>query len=110
MRVLFASLASPGHTFPLIPLAVAARDAGNEVHYAAGDAVHPVLRAHGLAPFRPADAFYEIYAEDLDPELARLRPDLVVCEWGLPGAAIAARQAGVAHPRRGFGPGVPPRR
>jgi UDP:flavonoid glycosyltransferase YjiC (YdhE family) len=107
MRVLFASLASPGHTFPLIPLAVAARDAGHEVHYAAGDAVHPVLRAHGLAPFRPADAFYEFYAEDLEPDLARLRPDLVVCEWGLPGAAIAARQAGVPSLWHGFGRMIP---
>ena len=33
----------------------------------------------------PGDAFYEVYAEDLAPELARLRPDLVVHEWGLPG-------------------------
>jgi UDP:flavonoid glycosyltransferase YjiC (YdhE family) len=107
MRVLFASLASPGHTFPLIPLAVAARDAGHEVHYAAGDAVHPVLHAQGLAPFRPADAFYEFYAEDLEPELARLRPHLVVCEWGLPGAAIAARQAGIPSLWHGFGRMIP---
>ena len=31
-----------------------------------------------------------MYVEDLAPELARLRPDLVVHEWGLPGAAVAA--------------------
>lgn len=83
MRVLFASLASVGHTYPLIPLAIAARDAGHEVHFAAGEHVHAPLAAHGLRPFRPADSFYEIYAEDLEPELARLRPDLVVHEWGL---------------------------
>jgi hypothetical protein len=29
MRVPFASLASVGHTYPLIPLAIAARDAGS---------------------------------------------------------------------------------
>ncbi len=48
MRVLFASLASVGHTYPLIPLAVAARDAGHDVHFAAGEEVHPPLAARGL--------------------------------------------------------------
>ncbi|RZT82986.1 MGT family glycosyltransferase [Micromonospora violae] len=103
MRVLFASLASVGHTYPLIPLAIAARDAGHEVHFAAGPEVHPPLAAHGLRPFRPGDAFYEVYAEDLAPELARLRPDLVVHEWGLPGAAVAARRAGIPGLWHGFG-------
>ncbi|GAA4572279.1 glycosyltransferase [Planotetraspora kaengkrachanensis] len=103
MRVLFASLASVGHTYPLIPLAIAARDAGHEVHFAAGEDVHAPLAANGLRPFRPADSFYEIYAEDLEPELARLRPDLVVHEWGLPGAAIAAHRAGIPSVWHGFG-------
>jgi UDP:flavonoid glycosyltransferase YjiC (YdhE family) len=103
MRVLFASLASVGHTYPLIPLAVAAREAGHEVHFAAGEEVHPPLAANGLNPFRPADAFYEIYAEDLAPELDRLRPDLVIHEWGLPGAATAARDAGIPGLWHGFG-------
>ncbi|MCG5437396.1 glycosyltransferase [Micromonospora foliorum] len=103
MRVLFASLASVGHTYPLIPLAIAARDAGHEVHFAAGPEVHPPLAAHGLRPFRPGDAFYEVYAEDLAPELARLRPDLVVHEWGLPGAAVAAHRAGIPGLWHGFG-------
>lgn len=107
MRVLFASLGSVGHTYPLIPLAVAARDAGHEVHFAAGADVHPPLAAHGLRPFRPADAFYEIYAEDLAPELDRLRPDLVVHEWGLPGAAVAAYQAGIPGIWHGFGRMIP---
>ncbi|WP_406066985.1 glycosyltransferase [Micromonospora sp. NBC_01638] len=103
MRVLFASLASVGHTYPLIPLAIAAREAGHEVHFAAGPAVHAPLAANGLRPFRPGDAFYEMYAEDLEPELARLRPDLVVHEWGLPGAAIAAHRAGIPGIWHGFG-------
>ena len=103
MRVLFASLASVGHTYPLIPLAIAAREAGHEVHFAAGPEVHAPLAAHGLRPFRPGDAFYEVYAEDLAPELARLRPDLVVHEWGLPGAAVAAHQAGIPGLWHGFG-------
>ncbi|PWR08685.1 glycosyl transferase [Micromonospora acroterricola] len=103
MRVLFASLASVGHTYPLIPLAIAARDAGHEVHFAAGSEVHEPLAANGLRPFRPGDAFYEVYAEDLEPELARLRPDLVVHEWGLPGAAVAAQRAGIPGIWHGFG-------
>ncbi|MBM0204972.1 glycosyltransferase family 1 protein [Micromonospora sp. STR1s_5] len=103
MRVLFASLASVGHTYPLIPLAIAAREAGHEVHFAAGPEVHAPLAAHGLRPFRPGVAFYEVYAEDLAPELARLRPDLVVHEWGLPGAAVAAHRAGIPGLWHGFG-------
>jgi UDP:flavonoid glycosyltransferase YjiC (YdhE family) len=103
MRVLFASLASVGHTYPLIPLAVAARAAGHEVHFAAGENVHASLAANGLRPFRPADSFYEMYAEDLEPELARLRPDLVIHEWGVPGAAVAAHRAGIPGLWHGFG-------
>jgi UDP:flavonoid glycosyltransferase YjiC (YdhE family) len=107
MRVLFASLASVGHTYPLIPLAVAAREAGHEVHFAAGEEVHPPLAANGLRPFRPADAFYEMYAEDLEPELARLRPDLVIHGWGVPGAAVAAYRAGIPGVWHGFGRMIP---
>jgi UDP:flavonoid glycosyltransferase YjiC (YdhE family) len=103
MRVLFASLASVGHTYPLIPLAIAARAAGHEVHFAAGEEVHAPLAANGLRPFRPADSFYQVYAEDLAPELARLQPDLVVHEWGVPGAAVAASRAGIPGVWHGFG-------
>ncbi|QQQ80016.1 glycosyltransferase family 1 protein [Saccharothrix sp. 6-C] len=103
MRVLFAGLASVGHTYPLIPLAIAAREAGHDVHFAAGEEVHRPLAANGLRPFRPADAFYEVYAEDLEPELARLRPDLVVHGWGVPGAAVAAHRAGIPGLWHGFG-------
>ncbi len=103
MRVLFVSPASVGHTYPLVPLAVAARAAGHEVHFAAGEEVHAPLAVLGLRPFRPADVFYEVYAEDLEPELARLRPDLVVHGWGVPGAAVAAARAGVPGVWHGFG-------
>ncbi|PSL57218.1 MGT family glycosyltransferase [Saccharothrix carnea] len=103
MRVLFAGLASVGHTYPMVPLAIAAREAGHEVHFGVGEEVHRPLAANGLRPFRPADAFYELYAEDLAPELARLKPDLVVHGWGVPGAATAARQAGIPGLWHGFG-------
>ncbi|MFC6081212.1 glycosyltransferase [Sphaerisporangium aureirubrum] len=107
MRVLFVSLATVGHTYPMVPLAIAARDAGHEVHFAAGEDVHASLAANGLRPFRPADSFYEVYAEDLAPELARLRPDLVVHGWGVPGAAVAARRAGIPGIWHGFGRLIP---
>jgi UDP:flavonoid glycosyltransferase YjiC (YdhE family) len=103
MRLLFASLASVGHTYPMIPLAEAARDAGHEVWFAAGEHVHAPLASAGLRPFRPADVFYEIYAEDLAPDIARLSPDLVIHGWGVPGAAIAAHRAGVPGLWHGFG-------
>ncbi|MDP9793523.1 UDP:flavonoid glycosyltransferase YjiC (YdhE family) [Catenuloplanes nepalensis] len=102
-RIVFAGLASPGHAFPMVPLAVAAREAGHDVWFAAGDHVHAALAAHGLRPFRPADSFYEIYAEDLEPELDRLAPDLVIHGWGLPGAAEAARRKGIRSVWHGFG-------
>ncbi|HEY0636602.1 MAG TPA: nucleotide disphospho-sugar-binding domain-containing protein, partial [Pseudonocardiaceae bacterium] len=107
MRVMFVSLATAGHAFPMVPLAAAAREAGHEVWFAAGEAVHEALAAHGLRPFRPADAFHEIYPEDLEPELARLRPDLVVHGWGVPGAAVAARRAAIAGIWHGFGRMIP---
>jgi UDP:flavonoid glycosyltransferase YjiC (YdhE family) len=100
---MFASLASVGHTYPMIPIAVALREAGHEVLFAAGEEVHEPLAANGLRPFRPADAFYEMYADDLEPELARLKPDLVVHGWGVPEAAIAARRAGIPALWHGFG-------
>ncbi|WP_304524582.1 glycosyltransferase [Dactylosporangium sp. AC04546] len=103
MRVLFASLASAGHAFPLVPLAVAAQAAGHEVRFAVGEEVHAALKRHGLAAFRPADAFYEIYADDIADDLARLRPDLVVHGWGVPGVAVAADRAGIPSLWHGFG-------
>jgi len=108
MRVLFAGLASAGHTYPMVPLAVAARDVGHEVHFAAGEHVHAPLRRLGLNPFRPADSFYEVYAEDLEPDLKRLRPDLVVHGWGVPEVAVAARRAGIPSLWHGFGRMFPP--
>ncbi|MEO3809495.1 glycosyltransferase [Sphaerisporangium sp. B11E5] len=103
MRVLFVSLSSAGHTYPLVPLAVAARDAGHEVRFAVGEGMHPALEGLGVRPFRVADSFYEVYAEDMEPELRRWRPDLVVHGWGVPGAAVAAVRAGVPGLWHGFG-------
>ncbi|WP_370946647.1 glycosyltransferase [Amycolatopsis sp. cg5] len=48
MKLLFTSLGSHGHTYPLLPLAVAARKAGHEVVFATGEAMLPGLRKAGL--------------------------------------------------------------
>ncbi|MFE3058340.1 glycosyltransferase [Nocardia sp. NPDC059239] len=103
MRLVFASLATVGHAYPLVPLAVAAREAGCEVHFAVGAGMHGVIGRHGLGAFRPGDCFSEMYAEDIAGDLERLRPDLVIHEWGVPGAAIAAQRAGIPAVWHGFG-------
>ncbi|MCX6466771.1 MAG: glycosyltransferase [Pseudonocardiales bacterium] len=53
MRVLVVSAPLAGHLLPLVPLAHALRDAGHEVHLAAGGEVPPsatTLPVHDLAP------------------------------------------------------------
>ncbi|MDX8048218.1 glycosyltransferase [Lentzea sp. BCCO 10_0798] len=103
MRVLFASMATVGHTYPLIPLAQALRKAGHEVHYAVGEEMHPVLGKLGLRPFRPGLVFGEIYAEDIAQELERLLPDLVIGEWAVPEVVSEARRRGFPALWHGFG-------
>lgn len=103
MRVLFASMATVGHTYPLIPLAVAMRAAGHEVHFAVGEDMHAVLGKLELRPFRPGFVFGEIYAEDIAPELERLLPDLVIGEWAVPEVVSEARRRGFPALWHGFG-------
>ncbi|MEU0531590.1 glycosyltransferase [Amycolatopsis tolypomycina] len=50
MRLLFTSLAAYGHVYPLLPLAVAAREAGHEVVFATAEGFLPHLRAAGVEP------------------------------------------------------------
>ncbi|MCP2250922.1 glycosyltransferase [Lentzea aerocolonigenes] len=103
MRVLFASMATAGHTYPLIPLALALRDAGHEVHFAVGDEMHPELDRLGLRPFRPGLVFGEIYAEDIAPELERVLPDLVISGWAVPEVFAEARRRAFPVLWHGFG-------
>ncbi|GAA3539684.1 glycosyltransferase [Amycolatopsis ultiminotia] len=68
MRMIFTSLASYGHLYPLLPLAVAARDAGHEIVFATAPEFHPTLDKAGLEP-APAgisirQAFQEIFTGD----------------------------------------------
>jgi UDP-N-acetylglucosamine:LPS N-acetylglucosamine transferase len=46
--LIFASVATHGHTYPLIPLALAAREAGHDVVFATGEQFLPALRQAGL--------------------------------------------------------------
>lgn len=71
MRLLFTSLGSFGHTFPLVPLAVAARDAGHDVVFATSEDFLPQLTKAGLetaaAGLAIKDAFGRAFAESGPP-------------------------------------------
>ncbi|QQQ79513.1 glycosyltransferase family 1 protein [Saccharothrix sp. 6-C] len=127
MRILFSSLGLYGHTFPLLPLAVAARELGHDVDYFTGKGFADVLASQGIEhvegglsprkafeqamagtrPGTPGDVDVErvaftfasvlprSFATGLAPVLAERKPDLVVHEFGNPGAGLAAKAAGV---------------
>jgi UDP:flavonoid glycosyltransferase YjiC (YdhE family) len=63
MKLLFSVLPSYGHLYPLIPLALAARDAGNEVFFATAEECHRSLKAFGLQAIRAGIDFGGAYAE-----------------------------------------------
>ncbi|MEV7232389.1 glycosyltransferase [Polymorphospora sp. NPDC051019] len=52
MRILFSSAPQYGHTYPLLPLAIAAREAGHEISYAIDVGFHPLVRRLGFRPVR----------------------------------------------------------
>ncbi|MFI6301663.1 glycosyltransferase [Amycolatopsis thailandensis] len=71
MRLIFTSLVSHGHLYPLLPLAVAARDAGHDVLFATGDEMLPVVEKAGLvaesAGFGMHAAFVSFFGPDAEP-------------------------------------------
>ncbi|MFK0243843.1 glycosyltransferase [Amycolatopsis azurea] len=79
MRLIFTSLVSHGHLYPLLPLAVAARDAGHEVLFATGDEMLPVVEKAGLAVetagFGQREAFATILGPDARPSAADAPPE-----------------------------------
>jgi UDP:flavonoid glycosyltransferase YjiC (YdhE family) len=87
--LIFTSLASHGHTYPLLPLAFAAREAGHDVVFAVGEEFHRSLRDAGLAVatagLRLRDAFAraapprreEMSDEDLSRLLSRVFGDIL---------------------------------
>jgi len=122
---MFAALAAHGHTYPSIPLALAARNAGHDVVFVAGQQFLPTLRRAGLAAepagMSMAEAFAGVapsaeqvgrvigavlprrMAADLAPLLAEHRPDAVVHDVGTLGAPIAAAVAGIPALGHTFG-------
>lgn len=48
MKIMFCARPAFGHVFPLVPLALAAREAGHEPSFATGDTFHERLRAVGF--------------------------------------------------------------
>jgi UDP:flavonoid glycosyltransferase YjiC (YdhE family) len=124
---MFAALAAHGHTYPLVPLAVAAVQAGHEVVFAAGEPFLPTLRTAGLTA-RPAglgmreafagiepgpaderighvigDALPRRMLTDLAPLLTEFHPDAVVHDIATLGAPLAAQAHGVPALGHTFG-------
>ncbi|SMC70881.1 glycosyltransferase [Lentzea albidocapillata] len=58
MRILFSSLGSHGHVYPLLPLAIAARAQGHDVLYAVDPGFHPTV---GKLGFTVVDAGISIW-------------------------------------------------
>jgi UDP:flavonoid glycosyltransferase YjiC (YdhE family) len=90
MRIAFASNPALGHVLPLVPLALAARDAGHDLRLLGGASLAPVLAAHGLPHVEagPPDlptVFAAIGAERL------AGPRLAVAVWGQGFAEVVAR-------------------
>lgn len=54
MKILFTSTRGLGHLYPLLPLARAARAAGDDVRFAVPASSFPVVRRHGFAADRTA--------------------------------------------------------
>ncbi|MFX0579431.1 glycosyltransferase [Nocardia nepalensis] len=112
MKIVFSSLSGYAHVYPLLPLALAAREVGHDVIYATGDRFHSLLRGLGFPvvpagiPIRdavgsadPIRAWNEVlphrFAADLLPVLRAERPDMVVYEALNPGAGLAAHRLGI---------------
>ncbi len=100
MRLLFTSLGSFGHTFPLVPLALAARDAGHDVVFATSEDFLPQLRKAGLetaaAGLAMKDAFGQAFATS-GPPGPRRQPGEIPPEVLGP---IVAKVFGDLMPRR----------
>jgi UDP:flavonoid glycosyltransferase YjiC (YdhE family) len=100
VRLLFTSLGSFGHTFPLVPLAVAAREAGHDVTFATSEDFLPQLTKAGLetaaAGLAIKDAFGQAFAES-GPPGPRRPPGEVPREVLFP---IVAKVFGELMPKR----------
>ncbi|WP_447007676.1 glycosyltransferase [Saccharothrix isguenensis] len=71
MRILFSSLQTHGHTYPLVPLAIAARELGHDVTFVTGAAFADALTPHGIEHVTGGIGMREAFAaaqEDIPPE------------------------------------------
>lgn len=127
MKILFTSTRGLGHLYPLLPLARAARDAGDEVRFAVPSSLFGTVRRHGFdadrttsGPGPAVDALATGAPDPPDPIafvireywggavvraqlphlrriIARRQPDLVVSEVMDFAGPLAAEAAGVPH-------------
>ena len=98
MRLLFTSLGSFGHTFPLVPLAVAARDAGHDVVFATSEDFLPQLTKAGLetaaAGLGLREGFQQAFGAQGDTGPLTLNIDVAPTFLDLAGAPIPADYQG----------------
>ncbi|MEC3982695.1 glycosyltransferase [Amycolatopsis sp. H20-H5] len=102
MRLIFTSLASHGHLYPLLPLAVAARDAGHHVLFATAEDYLPIVRKAGLEAAPAGIGISAAFAERPGAD-GRTRAELSPAEL----IPLAASIFGEMLPRRfvaGLGP------
>lgn len=90
MRIAFGTNPAYGHVLPLLPLALAAREAGHEIAVIGGASIGSVLEAHGIphvvaGPPDLAAVFAQIEAGDL------AGPRLSVRVWSRGFAEVVAR-------------------
>lgn len=95
MRILFSSAGTHGHTYPLLPLAIAARDAGHDVLFGTTEQFHPLLLGLGFTPLSVGTSVGEAFAElrgNNAPDRSSMTPDEIM--------GHAARVFGEILPRR----------
>ncbi|NUT94391.1 MAG: glycosyltransferase family 1 protein [Saccharothrix sp.] len=98
MRILFSSLGSHGHTYPLLPLAIAAREHGHDVAFATTDFADAITRLgieHISAGIGMREAFAAVLERHGTPQQAQAEPELL------------AEVFGSTLPRRFYGDLVP---
>lgn len=95
MRILFSSAGTHGHVYPLLPLAVAAREAGHDMFFGTTEQFHPLLRGLGFTPLpvgtSVGEAFVAMLGDD-PPDRSALTPEEIL--------AHAGRVFGEIMPRR----------
>ncbi|MBW4721319.1 glycosyltransferase [Saccharothrix obliqua] len=86
MKILFSSLGSHGHTYPLLPLAIAARERGDDVVFGTSADFAPAVERHGIRHFTTGlairQAFIETLGGDPDTTPTDVTPDVIVELFG----------------------------